>query len=385
MAASISTPSVWVAVFFLLPAISLQACGSGRDETAAASPAQVFRLGAESGTVRLPVVVPNNGRAVRTARAETTAVQWVDLFGTPSLIQSLQVLGLATGDVVFVRAGVGYTNDLATSAIQKGSVRYKNENRYTVNIEGSIKQSSRPGISGAVISKDAVNTDFVQHHGFTSLRGAGQISDPTNNIFNFVLRGNVVGGPTPKLAVRRNNQKATPPAPGGVPSVFMEPGSARTKLDVLIFSRGWESSFIKSNLRSSRGHVRATRVNRNARVIGISVPLGLVKAGEIFDAATEITCTAVSDSPQLCTHQVLLTDSELSDFGEELTIRFGKNVPPRGTSTFQFYGALTAQRNYPTGAYLNVLVKTNSDTSGSGFLRLEKNSFVEFSRYTPRF
>jgi hypothetical protein len=35
MAASIRTPSVWVAVFFLLPTIGLQACGSGRDEIAA--------------------------------------------------------------------------------------------------------------------------------------------------------------------------------------------------------------------------------------------------------------------------------------------------------------------------------------------------------------
>jgi hypothetical protein len=301
------------------------------------------------------------------------------------LIQSLQVQGLASGDVVLVRAGAGYTNDLATASSQRGSVRYKEENRYTVNIAGAIRQSSRPGIAGVVISKDAVNTDYVQHHGFTALRGVGQISDPANNIFNFVLRGNVVGGPTPNVAVRRKNQNSTPLAPDGVPSVFMEPGPARTKIDVLVFSRGWESSFIKSNFRSSRGHVRATRVNRNTRVIGISVPLGLVKAGEIFDAATEITCTAVSDRPQLCTHQVFLADSELSDFGEELTIRFGKNVPPRGTSTFQFYGALTAQKNYPSGAYLNVLVKTHSDGSGSGFLRLEKNSFIEFSRYTPRF
>jgi hypothetical protein len=338
----------------------------------------------ESGEIRLPVIVPNNGQAVRTARAETSALKWVDLFGTSSLIQSVQVQGLVNGDVVFVRAGAGYTNDLATSTSQKGSVRYKDENRYTVKVEGAIQQSARPGIAGIVISKDSAQTDFVQHHGFTALRGAGQILNPTNNIFNFVLKGFVVGGPTPNVEVRRNNQNATPLAPNRVPSVFMEPGSARTKIDVLIFSRGWESSFVKSNFRSNRGHVRATRVSRNARVIGISVPLGSVKAGEIFDVATEITCTAVSDRSQLCTHQVLLIDSELADFGEELTIRFGKNVAPRGTSTFQLYGALTAQRNYPTGAYLNVMVKTHSDASGSGFLRLEKNSFIEFSRYTPR-
>lgn len=30
-------------------------------------------------------VIPNNGQLVRTARAEITALTWVDLFGTPSL------------------------------------------------------------------------------------------------------------------------------------------------------------------------------------------------------------------------------------------------------------------------------------------------------------
>ncbi len=331
----------------------------------------------------LPIVVPYNGQPVRTARAEMSAQTWVNLFDMPTLIQSLQVKGLSVGDRVFVRAGTGYTNDLATKKAEAGSSKYKGDNRYTVQIVGTVRQSTNVGVTGLVIAKDARNTDFVQHHGFSMLQGSAQISDPNQNIFNFVLKGKVVGGPTPKIAIGRINQNSTPIAPNGVPSIFMEKGPARTKLDILVLSLGWESAFVKSNYQSDRSHIRRTRITRNGTFVGISYPLGLVRAGDIFDASTNIDCTAVSDSPQLCTHTVVLTDAEDSTEGEEVTIRFGKNVPPRETANFRFFGALTASKDYSAGAFLNVVVKTMSDTTSDGFLKLEKSSVMSFSRYIP--
>jgi hypothetical protein len=376
-------PEILAVLLFLT--LGVLACGiEQKGAVATHSLPGTSESGLKLNPFALPIIVPNNGQLVRTARAEITSLAWVDLFGTPSLIQSLKVQGLSYGDLVFVRAGTGYTNDFATKAEEKGSRRYKEENRYIVQIAGTIRQDSMSGLGGVVIAKDVSQTNFIQHHGVTVLQGETQISDPNMNVFNFVLRGSVVGGSTPRIAIARKNENSTPLAPGGVPSVFMESGAARTKIDILALSRGWETAFIKTNFQSTRRHVRNTKITRNGRFVGISVPLGSVKAGEIFDASTDISCTAVSDNPQLCTHQIILAESELSDEGEEITIKFGKNVPPRSSSDFSFFGAMTARRNYPYGAFMNVMVKTMSDTSSDGFLRLEKNSTVQFSRYTPR-
>lgn len=360
------------------------ACGNDRHSKRESEVfSELFSQEFNSSTLPLPIVVQSNGQPVRTARAEINAQTWVNLFDIPTLIQSLQVKGLSVGDRVFVRAGTGYTNDLSTKKAEAGSSKYKGENRYTVQIAGTVRQSANLGVTGLVIAKDARNTDFVQHHGFTMLQGSAEISNPYQNVFNFVLKGKVVGGPTPKLAIGRNNPNSTPPAPDGLPSIFMEKGPARTKLDILVLSLGWESAFVKSNYQSNRSHIRNTKITRNGAFVGISYPLGLVRAGDIFDVSTSIDCTAMSDSPQLCTHFVVLTDAEDSTEGEEVTIRFGKNVPPRETANFRFFGALTAAKDYSAGAFLNVVAKTMSNTTSDGFLKLEKNSVLSFSRYIP--
>ena len=69
---------------------------------------------------------------------------------------------------------------------------------------------------------------------------------------------------------------------------------------------------------------------------------------------------------------------------KKLPSNLEKMFLPAVRLTSVFFGAMTARRNYPYGAFMNVMVKTMSDTSSNGFLRLEKNSTVQFSRYTPR-
>jgi hypothetical protein len=332
---------------------------------------------------RLPLIVPDNGRLIRTASAEMSAAKWVDLFSNPTLIQSVQVQGLKSGDQVLLRAGTGYTNDVATRSPEKGSTRYKDENRYVVKVAGDILQSFGSSIEGVSLGRDVSQTDYVEHHGVTVIQGAALIGNPSWNVFNLVLRAKLVGGPAPRNVIPRRDNETRPIAPGGIPSVFMEPGNARTKLDVLVLSQGWESSYIQSKGKSTRKNIKTTKILRNGRYVGISLPLGPVRAGEIIDASSDIHCTAISNSPQLCTHQIVLSDTPMQIGGDAISFKFGKNVPSKQTSQFQYHGALTAKMDYPYGAYLNVLMNTMADDSIPGYIKLENTSSVRYTRYIP--
>ena len=112
--------------------------------------------------------------------------------------------------------------------------------------------------------------------------------------------------------------------------------------------------------------------------------LGPVSAGEVVDAASDIYGKAICKNPQLCTHQIILTDSHSSDRYDKSSFKFLKNVPLGKTVNFQYFGTLTTSADYLFGAYLNLMIKTTSDASGQGHLKSKKMSSVQYIRYTPK-
>jgi hypothetical protein len=121
------------------------------------------------------------------------------------------------------------------------------------------------------------------------------------------------------------------------------------------------------------------------RYVVIALPLGEVKAGEVFDAEALIQVKAnTPGNPGLATGQIIIADSPSSLEGKNVSVKFGENLPSGQRGTIRKVGATTASRSY-TNAWMNVIVNTMSDATSAGHLDVfSEGSSLNVKRYTPK-
>ncbi|MEY4064386.1 MAG: hypothetical protein RIR26_594, partial [Pseudomonadota bacterium] len=293
---------------------------------------------------------------------------YLNLRGNQLVVQSLRVPGMSEGDVIKVRGEMGYTNDVATEKPQAGSIDYKGENRYTVEVTASIIQAiDGNSSSGASLASGTTRTSPVQHHGVVSAMGEMSFNPLGGDFFNFVVSTAVVGNSNVTGVAKRKNENARTVAPSEDPMLYIEQGSNRTKLDVLVLRNGWQNSFNSTDISSSPEQVKEISVRRGNRYVVVSVPLDAVKAGEVFDVEGKLNVRSRrSDGPQLATGEIVLSDSPQNVSGESVTVKFGENLPSNASGSIRRTGAIAVTKNYPQ-AWINFVANTMSDNNSDGY------------------
>ncbi len=333
-----------------------------------------------------PPAAATNLPLVRTVTVRHALVCFLDLAGTKYVSQTAQVPGLSPGDQILVRAEFSYTNDVATKDAQRGSKRYKDENRYDVRVSASLGLSSSASASnGRTIVTTNRTTTPLNHHGYVVLSGETIVANGDGDKVNLITSAEVPDAPPPQNGVKRRNQNPSNAAPDDLAALFVEPKPHRTKLDVLVLRPNWQNSWTQSTLQSSAEQVKTPKVMRGMRYVVIALPLGQVKAGEVFDAEALIQVKAnTPGNPGLATGHIIIADSPTSLEGQHVSVKFGENLSSGQKGTIRKVGATTASRSY-TNAWMNVIVNTMSDTTSAGHLDVfSEGSSLNVRRYTPK-
>jgi hypothetical protein len=341
---------------------------------------------AEAAAAFNPPHVTPLAAAVTAITVKHPLICHLDVRGTQLVVQSLHVPGLSEGDVVKLRGEMGYTNDVATLQPQAGSSKYKDENRYTVEVNASLIQSKvDKSVVGQQLAAGSTKTTPMAHHGVVGVFGEMTFRPEAGEFFHFLASSRVVGNPNPTGVAKRKNENARAPAPSDDPFLYVEQGSNRTKLDVLILKMGWENFFSSREIRSLPDEIKEVSVRRGNRYVVVSLSLGAVNAGEVIDVEGKLrVISRRKDGPQLATGEIVLSSSPQSVYGDSITIKFGENLAPNSSGTIQRSGAIRVTKDYPQ-AWINFVANTMSDLNSDGYYDvIRAGSGVKVTRYTPK-
>jgi hypothetical protein len=297
---------------------------------------------------------------VRVVKAPIEQERWINLKDDRELLFSVQVPGLQRLDEVKIRAELGVTNDVATRTKQKGSELYKGEHRYDLRVAGEAHLGATASVSGGrYLGGDATKVTPQNHHGLlvVSVDAAVKQSDAGSDVVNLLVRSRVPGAPEPQNAIKLSYPGAISP-PGGRALTRVDRGKGH--LHVLVLASGWQSAWTLTGLATTPGQVLDKSIEEQERTVAITLPLGAVRRGEVFDVMARLHLTSANNGrPQLASGQFLITDGPTKTSGRRVSGHHGFNVPAGQTAVLRKVAAFTADRDYPQ-AWLNLVVNSNA-------------------------
>ncbi len=333
-----------------------------------------------AAVVAVPTYGQNAPEAVRTYKAGKELVRWIDLEGHEETIWRVATGGLQAGDEVRVRAELGLTNDVATKKAQSGSFVFRNMNRYVLRVHGHASLGK-----GLAFAKETTTITPENHHGLLVVSGSETLQQANAGDVTLVATSEARGANKPPTGAVKLKYPGAIAPPGGKCLTRVDQGKG--EMTVLVLSSGWSSTWSSAKLSTNQKDVKINQLKPQQRKVAISLALGPVKQGEVFDVKAKLFLEAAKNMrPQLVSGQFLLCENAGDTKGVKVSGHHGFNVAPGKKDVFVKATAFTAAKDYPNGAFLNLVVNSNGKIAGTP-RRLtvdDKKSAVEGTRYTKK-
>ena len=310
----------------------------------------------------------------------------IDLRDGDTVIHSTKLTDLHAGEKLDLRSELGVTNDLSSSSAQPGSRSFNGENRFDVQMQGSVVLAESPDATKGqrLLRGDSYVISPENHHGFYNQSGTFTVPkelDGKTVYLNTVAHAELEDAPGTIPENLYNRERANMVDLGGQPILTVDEG--HNGLDVVrhapdapagerMHAGGPDETF------AIRGPESDTAKHPLASVM--SIPLGRVEAGEVIDAQAWVKGYNPTSKPSLLSGEVILADSPGATEGASVSEHGGTNIPVGETGVIHHNGAIVV-RNDMDSAYLNFV----SGSGGGGDLInvLKGQGEMNAVRYRP--